>query len=512
MSILLIYPPTAKICEPPAGIARLAGSLRDHDISCYTWDLNLTCLLDLFSDDIPATDTWSRRAVKNRFRNLDELRHETIYRHRDRYQRAVKDINRVLSQFGSSWDREISLANYNDPHRSPLKSSNLIEAAENYRKNPFYPCFSHRLDALMKEHDFDTIGISISYLSQALTAFALLGHIRQVYPHVRTIVGGGLITSWMSSPDWQNRFSDYIDHCIRGPAERELALLMGAEPEPGLVVGTPDYQDFDFSDYLAPGPILPYAASDGCYWKKCTFCPDRAEQNCFMQNSPDRVRGEIADLVSLHSPTLLHLLDNAISPAILRELVENPPGVAWYGFVRFERELEDPGFCHGLRTSGCTMLKIGLESGSQPVLDKMNKGIELTRAARVLTNLKAAGIATYVYLLFGTPHETEREARLTMEFVREHHLSITFLNLAIFNMPVCSPEAASIPDRFSDGDLSLYCDFIHPDGWDRKSVRQFLQNRFKKDPVISRIIQRDPPFFTSNHAPLLFMNEKSSGR
>ena len=127
--------------------------------------------------------------------------------------------------------------------------------------------------------------------------------------------------------------------------------------------------------------------------------------------------------------------------------------------------------------------------------------IDLQRASRILDNLKRAGIGAYVYLLFGTPAETEGDALLTLQFVRTHWQAITYLNLAIFNMPVCSPEAAHLKNRFSDGDLSLYCNFVHPRGWDRKAVRNFLQKRFRKDPLVRQIELRSPGVFGSNHAP-----------
>jgi radical SAM superfamily enzyme YgiQ (UPF0313 family) len=147
------------------------------------------------------------------------------------------------------------------------------------------------------------------------------------------------------------------------------------------------------------------------------------------------------------------------------------------------------------------MLKLGLESGDQNVLDRMQKGINLETASRVLNNLRKAGIATFVYLLFGTPAETIIEARKTLEFVVAHISEITFLNLAIFNMPVCG---GTFPDceakLFYDGDLSLYTGFKHPRGWDRKAARRFLDAEFKKRPAIATILKNDPPVFTSNHA------------
>jgi len=152
------------------------------------------------------------------------------------------------------------------------------------------------------------------------------------------------------------------------------------------------------------------------------------------------------------------------------------------------------------------MLKLGLESGDQAVLDSLEKGITLERAARAMASLKQAGIATYVYLLFGTPAEDAEAARRTMEYVAALREKIDFLNLAIFNLPIMCPEAERLETRrFSEGDLSLYTDFVHPLGWNRREVRAFLDKEFRKHPAIRPILLRLPRFFTSNHAPFFHM-------
>jgi radical SAM superfamily enzyme YgiQ (UPF0313 family) len=152
------------------------------------------------------------------------------------------------------------------------------------------------------------------------------------------------------------------------------------------------------------------------------------------------------------------------------------------------------------------MLKLGLESGDQEVLDRLQKGIRLENASQVLKNLKSAGIGVYLYLLFGTPAETRLEALKTLEFVVNLSEAIDFLNLAIFNMPVSSDEADELgTEKFYDGDLSLYTGFQHPQGWGRKQVRSFINNEFKRHPAVAEILRRDPPFFTSNHAPLTML-------
>ena len=136
------------------------------------------------------------------------------------------------------------------------------------------------------------------------------------------------------------------------------------------------------------------------------------------------------------------------------------------------------------------------------MLDALGKGISLKDAAGALKALALSGIGTYVYLLFGTPAENEAAAMRTMKFIEANREHVGFLNLAIFNLPKGSPEARDLEVYdFSQGDLSLYQGFVHPKGWDRKRVRRFLDREFRRSPEIARIVRRDPPSFTSNHAP-----------
>jgi radical SAM superfamily enzyme YgiQ (UPF0313 family) len=191
-----------------------------------------------------------------------------------------------------------------------------------------------------------------------------------------------------------------------------------------------------------------------------------------------------------------------MSPALLKTLSEHSPGAPWYGFARITKDLKDPDFCGALKRSGCRMLKLGLESGDQAVLDSLYKGIDLPVASAALKSLKRAGIASYVYLLFGTPAENPDAAERTLEFIVKHRDVIDFLNIAIFNMPAHGSDADKFETRsFYEGDLYLYREFVHPLGWDRSAVRQFLDKRFRRHPAVAAILRRDPPFFTSNHAP-----------
>nr|WP_320050987.1 radical SAM protein [uncultured Desulfuromonas sp.] len=496
--MLLIHPPIAKACEPPAGVATLAGVLRAHGQRCQVIDCNLEAQEWLILSPATSEDTWTRRAKKNAAENLEAICQPTLYQSFSRYQRCVADLNRALNQ--SSRQATISLSNYTDACFSSVHSEDLLCAAAQPQQSPFYPYFSTRLSQALEEFSPRYIGFSLNFLSQAVPTFAMIGFLKHIAPHVPIIVGGGLMTSWMRHPHWQNPFSGLIDHCVDGPGETVLLDILGSDTTPHQPA-RPDYSVLPMKRYWAPAPILPLAASRGCYWNRCTFCPERAEQNPYQPSSVATVVAQLHQLCQEWQPGLVHLLDNAISPALINALIDQPLPSPWYGFARITRQLADPEYCLALHRSGCVMIKLGVESGDNQVLECMDKGVTVELTERVLASLKQAGIATYIYLLFGTPTENRTAAEVTRDFICRNHDAIGFLNLAIFNLPTNSPDAQRLKLRpFYQGDLSLYSDFEHPQGWNRGEVRRFIDKQIKKEPVIATILRRDPPQFTSNHA------------
>ncbi len=512
-AILLIHPPVAKPGEPPAGMAKLVHTLQTNGVDCRLYDASLDGLLGLLDAPLTAEDTWTRRALAHRRTNIESLRNPTLYTNPDRYKRAVMDVNRVIAMAGQRFRTTVSLANYADPKLSPVRSRDLIRAAENVEQNPFYPVFSQRLREYFETSEPDIIGLSINFMSQALGAFAIIGFIRKHLPGKIIVCGGGLITSWMSIPGFDNPFHGLVDELVSGPGEARLAYLCT-----GKILGETPVTGYDFSlleteRYLSPRPVLPYATTRGCWWKKCSFCPEKAEDSRYRSTIPESVTAELLQKTAGENFGLIHFLDNALPPRLLSHLCAHPLPVPWYGFARITHHLTDESFVRGLRQSGCVMLKLGVESGDQSVLDAMHKGNNLEMTAKALHTLNRAGIATYVYLLFGTPSEDEAAAEKTLIFTLENAAAIDFLNLAIFNLPAYSLEADDYETvAFYEGDLSLYREFVHPKGWNRDRVRRFLSQRFKKPATIRKIINNDPPFFTSNHAPFLVIQKGITSR
>ena len=480
--------------------------LGKHGVEHRLLDANLEGVLHLLGSpfSIKTVDVWTKRAFGNCGRNISSLRSAALYGKIDTYRRVVNDLAKVLAEVSPAGST-VGLVNYRHAELSPLRSGDLLAAAEQPELNPFYPYFRSRLTELFRDKEPSIAGISLNFLSQALCAFSMLGFIRRECPKVRLILGGGLVTSWSKSPQWKNHFSGLVDHLVAGPGEHQLLSLLGLEAK-GEGMPRPDYNALPRDSYLSPGFILPYGASTGCYWSKCEFCPERAEGGPYNPIPAGQVIADLKAITERTGPMLIHFLDNAISPALLNALPGSDMPVPWYGFVRIDPRLAAPDFCAALKEAGCVMLKLGIESGDQGVLDAMQKGINLETVSVVLKNLKRVGVAVYAYLLFGTPAETEEAARKTLEFTARHGDLIDFLNLAIFNMPLCGMTAGVIERRdFYEGDLSVYTDFTHPRGWSRKSVRTFLKNEFRRHPAVSAILKNDPPFFTSNHAPFFVM-------
>ena len=71
-----------------------------------------------------------------------------------------------------------------------------------------------------------------------------------------------------------------------------------------------------------------------------------------------------------------------------------------------------------LKTAGCAEVWMGVESGSQKILDAMDKGLKLSAVFTARERLKAAGIRACYFLQFGYPGETWEDLQQTIHVVR----------------------------------------------------------------------------------------------
>ena len=318
----------------------------------------------------------------------------------------------MLHVAGQAWGINLSLSNYSSPNLTPVRSEDLLRAAERFEENPFFFSFEKKLGDLFESRVPDIVGFSVNFMSQALCAFAMAGYVRKRFPGIRIVMGGGLVTSWMQIPWVDNPFGGLIDELVSGPGEAALLSMCGADTDALPHGAVYDYSWFPLRQVpvARPGDALHHGP--GMLLAQMPVLPGTVGGRRVSAATGFGDGGGLSiSLADQFRPGLIHFLDNALSPKFLKSLIENPPGTPWYGFVRITEHLADMDFVRGLARSGCVMLKLGVESGDQRVLDALEKGMDLSTASKALHTLKAAGIAAYVYLLFGTPAEDIESAR-----------------------------------------------------------------------------------------------------
>ncbi|WP_092344179.1 B12-binding domain-containing radical SAM protein [Desulfuromusa kysingii] len=524
--VLLIQPPALLPSEPPLSLAVLSAVLRQAHVDVKSLDANLESYLYLLdyqrlmarAGDRPKTSV--RRALKHLDESLRFLRSPAAATSFSRYSTAVRHLNLLLSLWTGGGDNErLTLGDYQYNGRSVFNPDDLYLFSSGKLQTLFHAYFVAELFPQIKAHQPKIVAISINYLHQAFAAFELAGLLRRQYPHLQLVAGGGLITSWQEPLQKLDYRLPPFDRLVFGPGEASLVhLAKGSAPEGYYLKDVadigfiPDFSFADFSRYLSPQPIISVSASRGCYWQKCLFCPEAtAPVHPYDSLPPQQFPDVLLQLSARYKATTFHLTDNAIPPSILQSLVQRKADlkeIAWFGFVRFESVLADPEFVQQLAQTGCRMLQLGLESGSQKVLDRMRKGVRLEMAAKILTNLSAAGISSYIYIMLGTPGETEADAEMTLNFLEEHAEKIGFLNISIMNLPRGSGlledldlygiDSSQLQDEESP--LGLYHEFQSTIGWDRGAARKFLQQRLLGSAIIRQMVNRNPPLFSSSHA------------
>ena len=167
------------------------------------------------------------RLEESQAAHLAAIRNLSTYSSLPRYQRAVRDLDRVLEKMGGTSPARLGLANYQHRQLSPTRSADLLRAAEEPEKDPFHSFYQTRLWEGVEKAGPEQIGLSLNFLTQAIPAFALIGFLKKKFSKIRIFLGGGLVTSWVRGANRQNLFSGLVDDLIAGPGEAPLLAACG---------------------------------------------------------------------------------------------------------------------------------------------------------------------------------------------------------------------------------------------------------------------------------------------
>jgi anaerobic magnesium-protoporphyrin IX monomethyl ester cyclase len=149
---------------------------------------------------------------------------------------------------------------------------------------------------------------------------------------------------------------------------------------------------------------LNMAASRGCSFR-CAWCAKPTWGNHYLQRSPRSVASEMAYLKRTFAPDHLWFADDIFGFKLDWVLEFTAETRALDGGLPFtiqtRADLMSPKMAQALADSGCREAWLGAESGSQRVLDSMNKGTTIDEIIAARARLKAVGVRVGFFIQLG---------------------------------------------------------------------------------------------------------------
>ena len=310
----------------------------------------------------------------------------------------------------------------------------------------------------------DIICLTVPFPGNLYGAFKCGQYAKQLYPHIKIIMGGGYANTELRSLA-DARVFNYFDYICLDDGEAPLLHLIehiNGEKEvanlkrtysringvvcyhninteldiPQRETGTPDYAGLPLDRYLSVIEIVnpmhrlwsdgrwnKLTLAHGCYWGKCTFCDVTLDYiQRYEPMSAALLCDRIEEIIAQTGQTGFHFVDEAAPPALLRdlalEILRRRLTVTWWTNIRFEKSFTDD-LCRLLAASGCIAVSGGLEVASDRLLALMKKGVTVAQVARVAHHFTEAGIMVHAYLMYGFPTQTAQETMDALEMVRQ---------------------------------------------------------------------------------------------
>jgi len=336
----------------------------------------------------------------------------------------------------------------------------LASLANSYQKNGYHvECLDGQALQLTKEElileiekfDFDIVGIT-AFSTQHPAVQLITEHIKENYK-VPVIVGGPLAT-------YQAEMvlsTTGVDVCVIGEGEiagieilkswSDLGSVKGiAFKENGNIFSTPpqdrfvdldqlplpDFSLFEMDKYVWHNNkfagkankgirAMTFITSRGCPYR-CHFC----SKSClsFRSMSPNKVYEMVAGLKREFKLEEIYFGDELFlsSKSKFKELAPmlKSLNIPWGGQARVN--LVDKEFLNMIKDTNCVGIGYGVESGSQQILNNMNKKITVKQIESAMRYTQRLKIPIKVQLIFGYPGENEETVQETIDlFKRVDH-------------------------------------------------------------------------------------------
>ena len=244
-------------------------------------------------------------------------------------------------------------------------------------------------------------------------------------------------------------------------------------------------------------PYTSIVSSRGCAFG-CTYCncPTFSGKKCRVRSAGNVLK----ELEEIHGKgygafTFVDdnfLLDPKRVTDICNGMVDQGLSFKWACEGRAEPKVN--GVFDELSKAGCDLVMFGIESGSQRVLNGMNKKTKIGNIEDAVGRAKDAGIGIiHGFFIVGSPGETVEEVRQTFAFAEQIDInSFNFNSLTAFRGTPLWQDAVArgLVDEEKDWDKMFPVHSIHPDTIDSKTLFSLRSKLVKR--LVRRKVMKHP--------------------
>ena len=162
-------------------------------------------------------------------------------------------------------------------------------------------------------------------------------------------------------------------------------------------------------------------ASRGCPYR-CNWCAKPISGNKFQLRSAQQVAAEICELKEVYGVEHIWFGDDifALNTHWVKQFADEVQArdCALPFKIQSRADLMSEETVASLKRAGCAEVWMGVESGSQKVLDSMDKALRVSEVEAARARLREAGIRACYFLQFGYPGEQWEDILQTIALVR----------------------------------------------------------------------------------------------
>ena len=332
----------------------------------------------------------------------------------------------------------------------------------------------------------------------------LLAKLKQNFPQIKIIVTGQPFLTYNNNVTYENPFIDYV---IVGEQEYTLRDILDGVPnndilgicytddnmqsiknEPRPYVENLDEFPFPARHLLNDNTTAVIEISRGCPYH-CFFCISSVEQGsaCRVRNV-ENIINEIKYCIDNYKTKSFYfksccINDNDILKKLCELIIEAKLNITWSCDI-IPNNLDEQ-LAKLMYKSGCRLCKIGIESGSNEILSKIEKGITLAGIKNAVDTFKKCKIKIAGYFILGLPWETEETFAETISFVRKLNIDKVVFNTAVpipgtkFFVYSMLNKLFSAPPEFSENDKKKPLAKSHKLSKDRiAQLRDFAEQQY----------------------------------